>query len=189
MKTRTLVVVAIASMSLLAAACSSSDQTSSAAGAASSSAASVPSDAMTPDQTIVEIASSNEDFSTLVAAIGAAGLADTLSGDGPYTVFAPTNEAFKALPKGTLASLLLPKNKDQLAGILTYHVVPGKIMAAEVQSGEVTTVNGQTFTIDAMADGVTITDAQGNTANVTSTDIEASNGVIHVIDAVLLPAS
>jgi len=183
MKKWTLVVVAVASMSLLAAACSSSDSTSDASVDTSVSASAA------PTQTIPEIASSNEDFSTLVAAIEAAGLGETLSGEGPFTVFAPTNAAFAALPEGTLDTLLLPKNKEQLAGILTYHVVPGEIMAADVKSGEVTTVNGQTFTIDAMADGVTITDAQGNTAKVTSTDIVATNGVIHVIDAVLLPAA
>ncbi|MGZ8631749.1 MAG: fasciclin domain-containing protein [Actinomycetota bacterium] len=182
MKKWTVMVVAVASMTLLAAACSSSDTST-------SEGSEMPAiESMAPDQTIPEIASSNEDFSTLVAAIGAADLGETLAGEGPFTVFAPTDEAFDALPEGTLDTLLLPKNKEQLAGILTYHVVADNIMAADVESGEVTTVNGQTFTIEATAAGVNITDAQGNTANVTSTDIVASNGVIHVIDAVVLPA-
>ena len=179
MKRWALALTAVASLTLLAAACSSSDTTSAPPSKVPASASA---------KTITAIASSNKDFSTLVAAIGAAGLGETLSGKGPFTVFAPTNEAFAALPDGTLDSLLLPANKDKLAAILTYHVVPGTIMAADVTSGEVTTVNGQTFTIDAMGGAVTITDANGNTAKVTSTDIVASNGVIHVIDAVLLPA-
>ena len=169
-------VAVVASISLLAAACSSDDSTSEPA--ATSSA---------PTQTITDIVAGNEDFSTLLAAVQAADLGDTLAGEGPYTVFAPTDEAFAALPEGTLDTLLEPENQDQLAAILTYHVVPGEVMAADVTSGEVTTVEGSTITIDVSDAGVTITDGQGNTANVVQTDIEASNGVIHVIDAVLLP--
>lgn len=133
--------------------------------------------------TIVDVASGNEDFSTLVAAVGAAGLAETLSGEGPFTVFAPTNEAFAALPAGLVDKLLLPENKDVLTQILTYHVVAGKVMAADVAAGEVETVEGSPITI-AVADGkVTL----NGSANVVATDVLASNGVIHVIDAVILP--
>ena len=130
---------------------------------------------------IVEVAQGNPDFSTLVAAVVAADLAETLSGEGPFTVFAPTNAAFEALPAGLLEKLLLPENKATLIKILTYHVVQSKVMAADVAAGEVTTVEGSTFEITTMG-GVKV-----NTANVTSTDVPASNGVIHVIDAVLVP--
>lgn len=138
--------------------------------------------------TIVDIAASNPDFSTLVAAVQAAGLAETLSGPGPFTVFAPTNEAFAKLPAGTVESLLDPANKDKLTSILTYHVVPGEVLAADVAAGNVTTVNGSTFSVSTNG-GVLISDGQGGTAKVVRTDIAASNGVIHVIDAVLLPPS
>jgi len=123
----------------------------------------------------------------LLTAVGEAGLAETLSGDGPFTVFAPTDDAFAALPQGTLGTLLKPANRDQLSAILTYHVVPAEVMAADVTSGEVTTVNGATFTVSTGGGSVVITDGQGNEATVTQTDIVASNGVIHVIDSVLLP--
>jgi uncharacterized surface protein with fasciclin (FAS1) repeats len=132
---------------------------------------------------IVEVAQSNDDFSTLVQAVVAAGLAETLSGEGPFTVFAPTNAAFEALPAGLLEKLLLPENKETLVKILTYHVVPSKVMAADVMAGDVTTVEGSTFEISTEG-GVKV-----NTSNVTATDVAASNGVIHVIDAVLVPAS
>jgi uncharacterized surface protein with fasciclin (FAS1) repeats len=133
--------------------------------------------------TIVEVAQGNADFSTLVSAVVAAGLAETLSGEGPFTVFAPTNAAFEALPAGLLEKLLLPENKETLVKILTYHVVPSKVMAADVAAGDVTTVEGSTFTISTEG-GVKV-----NTSNVTATDVPASNGVIHVIDAVLVPSS
>ena len=133
--------------------------------------------------TIVEVAQGNEDFSTLVAAITAAGLGEALSGEGPFTVFAPTNAAFAALPEGLLEKLLLPENKDALTKILTYHVVSGKIMAADVAAGDVTTLEGSAFAITTEG-GVKV-----NAANVTATDVPASNGVIHVIDAVIVPAS
>lgn len=134
--------------------------------------------------TIVDIAAGNADFETLVAAVQAAGLADTLSGDGPFTVFAPTDAAFAALPDGTLDSLLQPENRDQLAAILTYHVVPGKVMSGDLagKTTEATTVQGQAVTIDAMGGGVSV---EG--ASVVQADIEATNGVIHVIDQVILP--
>ena len=130
---------------------------------------------------IVAIASGNEDFSTLVAAVAAAGLVEVLQGEGPFTVFAPTNDAFAALPAGLVDKLLLPENKDLLVKILTYHVVSGKVMAADVAAGEVPTVEGQNITITTDM-GVMV-----NGAKVVTTDIEASNGVIHVIDAVILP--
>ena len=139
------------------------------------------------DKTIVEIAAGNPDFSTLVTAVGAAGLAETLSGPGPFTVFAPTNEAFAKLPAGTVETLLEPANKEQLAALLTYHVVPAVVMAKDVKPGTVETVNGATFTVAAEDGSVILTDGQGNEAKVITTDIVGSNGVIHVIDAVLLP--
>jgi uncharacterized surface protein with fasciclin (FAS1) repeats len=131
--------------------------------------------------TIVEVAAGNPDFSTLVAAVDAAGLVETLNGEGPFTVFAPTNEAVAALPAGVLDALLLPENKDALVKILTYHVVPGTVMAADVTAGDVATVEGQNITL-ATDGGVTV-----NGAAVLQADVVASNGVIHVIDAVLLP--
>ncbi|MCH8474559.1 MAG: fasciclin domain-containing protein [Opitutales bacterium] len=134
------------------------------------------------DQNIVEVAAGNENFSTLVAAVEAAGLVETLSGEGPLTVFAPTNEAFGALPEGTVDFLLQEENRDMLIDILTYHVVPGKVMAADVETGSVTTVNGADLTLVVSDEGVNV-----GAATVVDTDIEASNGVIHVIDAVILP--
>lgn len=134
-------------------------------------------------QTIVDIAAGNADFSTLVGAVKSAGLAETLSGKGPFTVFAPTNEAFAKLPAGTLASL----TPDQLKAILTYHVVAGEVLAKDVKPGKVKTVNGAEFTINVNNGKVTITDAKGNTVNVVKTDIKGDNGVIHVIDGVLMP--
>ena len=132
---------------------------------------------------IVDIAASNADFSTLVAAVQAAGLVETLKGDGPFTVFAPTNAAFAALPAGTVENLLLPENRDQLTAILTYHVVPGAITSDQLagQRLTVTTVNGDAVHVDG-THGVRV-----NGARVTTADIAATNGVIHVIDAVLLP--
>ena len=133
-------------------------------------------------KTIVEIAAGSPDHTTLVAAVKAAGLADTLGGDGPFTVFAPTNAAFAKLPPGTVESLLKPENKAKLVAILTYHVVPAKVMAADVKSGEAPTVNGKTLTIKADGMGVMV-----NKARVTATDLVGSNGVIHVVDTVILP--
>ena len=122
-------------------------------------------------------------FNTLVAAVKAVGLVDTLKGPGPFTVFAPTDEAFAKLPPGTLETLLKPENKARLQSILTYHVVPGRVMAQDVMNlNSAKTVEGQTLTIHAMNGGVMV-----NQAHVTKTDIVASNGVIHVIDAVILP--
>lgn len=134
---------------------------------------------------IVDTAVEAGQFTTLAAALGAAGLVETLKGDGPFTVFAPTDEAFAKLPAGTVENLLKPENKDQLVAILTYHVVPGSVMAADVVSlSEATTVNGATVDIDVNGGSVMINDA-----TVVATDIAASNGVIHVIDTVILPPS
>lgn len=135
------------------------------------------------DMDIVDTAVSNGSFNTLVAAVQAAGLVDTLKGAGPFTVFAPTDGAFAALPAGTVETLLKPENKDQLVAILTYHVVPGKVMAADVVGKQmgVTTVNGQEAEVNGLS-GVSI-----DGAKVVAADVEASNGVIHVIDAVILP--
>jgi uncharacterized surface protein with fasciclin (FAS1) repeats len=138
---------------------------------------------MMSDPDIVDIAASNDDFSTLVAAAGAAGLVETLKGDGPFTVFAPTNSAFAKLPDGTVESLLEPENKQALTDILTYHVVAGKVMAADVVTlNSATTVNGKDVHIRVKDGTVHI-----NNAQVVATDIVGSNGVIHVIDSVLLP--
>jgi uncharacterized surface protein with fasciclin (FAS1) repeats len=139
----------------------------------------------TTKPTIVEIAAGNADFSTLVAALKAAGLVDALSGEGPFTVFAPTNEAFAQLPAGTLDMLLLPENKEKLVAILTYHVVPGKVMAADV----VTLTEADSLEGDAIDISVSDGNVMVDSANVVKTDIEASNGVIHVIDAVITPGS
>jgi|TARA_B110001454_G_scaffold194544_1_gene196177 uncharacterized surface protein with fasciclin (FAS1) repeats len=134
-------------------------------------------------KTVVEIAASNDSFTTLVAAVKAAGLAETLSGTGPFTIFAPTNEAFAKLPEGTVENLLKPENKAKLQAVLTYHVVSGKVMAADVKPGKVTTVNGASFTVKA-AKGKVMVDG----ASVVKTDIVGTNGVIHVIDSVILPS-
>ena len=139
--------------------------------------------------TIVDIAAGNPDFSTLVTAVKAAGLAGTLSGSGPFTVFAPTNEAFAKLPPGTVDTLLKPENKQQLTDVLTYHVLPAEVLAADVKPGTVKTVNGGELTISTDGGKVVLTDATGNKATVVKTDVVGSNGVIHVIDGVLLPPS
>jgi len=136
---------------------------------------------MVTTNTIVDVASANPDFSTLVAAVAAADLVETLSGEGPFTVFAPTNEAFAALPAGVLDALLLPENKATLVKILTYHVVSGAVYAADVADGAVATVEGQSITLSTKG-GVSV-----NKAKVVIADVEADNGVIHAIDAVILP--
>lgn len=131
---------------------------------------------------VVDTAVNADGFETLVAAVEAAGLVETLKGEGPFTVFAPTDEAFAALPEGTVEDLLLPENKDQLTAILTYHVVPGKVMSGDLSDGmTAATVEGSEVTI--MTEGGVMV----NDANVVQPDIEASNGVIHVIDKVIMP--
>jgi transforming growth factor-beta-induced protein len=140
-------------------------------------------DCGTCDKTVVENAVASDDFKTLVAAIKAADLVETLSGEGPFTVFAPTDKAFAKLPKGTLETLLKPENKKKLAGILTYHVVAGKVMAADVvKLKNAKTVQGKNVRIR-VKDGKVML----NKANVVKTDIVCKNGVIHVIDTVILP--
>jgi uncharacterized surface protein with fasciclin (FAS1) repeats len=144
---------------------------------------------------VVDIAISSKDHTTLVAAVQAADLVATLKGKGPFTVFAPTNAAFGRLPNGTLESLLKPESKATLAGILTYHVVAGNIDAAAVlaaiEKGKgkavLTTVNGEKLTASLDGKNVVLTDAKGGKATVTAVDLKGSNGVVHVIDAVLLP--
>ncbi len=131
---------------------------------------------------IVDTAVEAGSFETLVAAVQAAGLVDTLKGDGPFTVFAPTDEAFAALPEGTVENLLLPENREQLVAILTYHVVPGKVMSTDLSDDmSAATVQGSNVMID-LDNGVMVEDA-----SVVTADIETSNGVIHVIDKVILP--
>ncbi len=146
--------------------------------------------------TIVDVASGNADFSTLVAAVTAADLGATLSGTGPFTVFAPTNAAFDALPAGTVETLTTTET-ETLGGILTYHVVAGEVMATDLVAAieaagdagyAITTVNGATLTATLEGGNVILTDAAGGTATVTATDVNAANGVIHVIDTVLMPA-
>jgi len=152
---------------------------------------------MLASKNIIENALNSKDHTTLVAAVKAAGLVDTLEGKGPFTVFAPTNEAFAALPAGTVDNLLKPENKAMLVKILTCHVVAAKAMAADVMSmvkadggmHVVDTVGGCKLTLKTDGGKVTVTDENGNVANVTIADVEQSNGVIHVIDKVLLPKS
>lgn len=140
-------------------------------------------DKPTTEMTIVEVAAGSKDFSTLVAAVKAAGLVETLSGKGPFTVFAPTNAAFEKLPKGTVETLLKPESKAKLTAVLTYHVVAGKVLAADVvKLDKAKTVQGQEVKIVAGSDGVKV-----DNAKVVKTDIICKNGVIHVIDAVILP--
>ncbi len=152
--------------------------------------------AMYEDKNIVENAANSADHTTLVAAVKAAGLVDTLSGEGPFTVFAPTNAAFDKLPDGTVESLLKPENKDQLVKILTCHVVAADAMSGDIMgmikddggSHDVKTVGGCVLKAGMDGDQITLTDEQGNVAHVTIADVKQSNGVIHVIDTVMLPA-
>lgn len=182
---RLLALAAVAVSGILLAACGTSSVASTAGSASTPQATMMPA----ASQNIVQIAAGNSDFSTLVAAVKAAGLVDTLSGPGPFTVFAPTNAAFAALPAGTLDTLLKPENKGTLTKILTYHVVSGSVYEKDVKAGDVMTVNGAKFTVSIANGSVFITDGKGNKAKIVKTDIAASNGVIHVMDAVLIPAS
>jgi len=151
---------------------------------------------MYPSKNIIENAVNSKDHTTLVAAVKAAGLVDTLEGAGPFTVFAPTNEAFAALPKGTVETLLKPENKGQLTAILTYHVVAGHLTAADIASqidaagGKLMlkTVQGEDLTFERMGkSGITVTDSKGDVARITIADVLQSNGVIQVINKVLIP--
>ena len=151
--------------------------------------------AMYPTKNIVENAINSKDHTTLVAAVKAAGLVETLESAGPFTVFAPTNEAFAKLPAGTVDTLLKPENKDQLKKVLTYHVVSGKMSAKDIEKAikagggkaSLTTVEGGTLTATKVAGKIVLTDEKGGMATVTIANVYQSNGVIHVVDAVLLP--
>ncbi|MGA2952915.1 MAG: fasciclin domain-containing protein [Caulobacteraceae bacterium] len=151
--------------------------------------------AMYPSKNIVENAINSKDHTTLVAAVKAADLVGTLEGPGPFTVFAPTNEAFAKLPAGTVDTLLKPENKAQLVSILTYHVVPGRLTVAELRrmvrkgGGKVslTTAQGEPLTVTEAGGGLDVTDSKGDVAHVTIGDVRQSNGVIHVVDTALLP--
>lgn len=150
---------------------------------------------MFANKTIVQNAVNSPVHKTLVAAVKAAGLVDTLNGPGPFTVFAPTDDAFGKLPAGTVDTLVKPENKDQLTKILTYHVVPGKYDSKKLMKGikqnagtlKLKTVEGDSLTFTSNGSGITITDDKGGTATVTTADVYQSNGVIHVIDTVLMP--
>jgi uncharacterized surface protein with fasciclin (FAS1) repeats len=146
--------------------------------------------AMYPSKNIIQNAVNSKDHTTLVAAVKAAGLVDTLEGKGPFTVFAPTNTAFGKLPAGTVDSLVKPENKATLTKILTYHVVPGRLAASDLTDGKtLKTVEGETLTVKHDGSKIWIMDAKGGTSLVTISNVNQSNGVIHVIDTVLMPAS
>ena len=146
--------------------------------------------AMYDSKTIVENAMNSKDHTTLVAAVKAAGLVETLQGKGPFTVFAPTNAAFDALPAGTVETLVKPENKATLTKILTYHVVPGKLAAADLKDGmKLKTAEGEELTVKHDGGKVWIVDAKGGTSMVTISNVNQSNGVIHVVDTVLMPAT
>lgn len=162
-------------------AAATSEAASPAASASAEASAGMSDEAAAGD--IVAVASANPTTTTLVTALDAAGLVETLQGPGPFTVFAPTDDAFAALPAGVLDKLVQPQNKDALTQILTYHVVSGEVMAADVTDGPVPTVEGQDITLSTAGGGVTINE----TAKVTTPDVDATNGVIHLIDTVLLP--
>ncbi|HEV2082424.1 MAG TPA: fasciclin domain-containing protein [Brevundimonas sp.] len=187
---------AVSAAALLAAACSPSTEETAPAEPAAPMETPAATEAPAATGNVVQVAQGNGDFSTLVSAVTAAGLGETLSGPGPYTVFAPTNAAFEKVPAATRDALMAPAGKADLTKILTYHVVPGRVDAAaltqQIQQGggsaTLTTVQGGTLTARAGADGsVTLTDAKGNTARVVTTDVAATNGVIHAIDTVVMP--
>ncbi len=194
---RTLLVAGVAASAIFAGACSPAAETPApeAAAAPAQDAPMVGGAPMYPNRTIVENAANSGDHTTLVAAVTAAGLVETLSGPGPFTVFAPTAAAFAKLPAGTVESLVEPANKATLAKILTYHVVAGRVSAAQLieqinaggGSAALTTVEGGTLTASLRGDSVILTDEKGGTATVTQADVFQSNGVIHVTDTVSMP--
>ncbi len=146
--------------------------------------------AMFPSKNIIQNAVNSKDHTTLVAAVKAAGLVETLEGKGPFTVFAPTNAAFGKLPAGTVDTLVKPENKGTLTKILTYHVVPGKLAASDLKDGmKLKTAEGEELTVKHQGDKVWIIDAKGGQSMVTISNVNQSNGVIHVVDTVLMPAS
>jgi len=173
-----------AAAALALAACGGSDDTDTATSPAATASPTATAETSAPEVTsddVVAVIAGGSNTTTLATAVEAAGLVETLQGDGPFTVFAPTDEAFAALPEGLLDQLIQPQNQAALTQILTYHVVSGKVMAADVTDGAVPTVEGQDITLST-ADGVTV-----NGARVVEADLDASNGVVHVIDQVLLP--
>jgi uncharacterized surface protein with fasciclin (FAS1) repeats len=178
MRKRTIAVaLSVAALGLVAAGCGSDDDETAATGTTATQTA--PAEAT---EDIVAVAQGTPDLSTLVTAVGAADLVETLQGEGPFTVFAPTNDAFASI-QDTVDTLLKPENKDDLTSVLTYHVVPGEINAADLKDGqELETVNGETLTVSVDGDTVKVGDA-----TVTQADVPASNGVVHVIDTVLVP--
>lgn len=194
MKNQLVLIVSLSLLSLFAVACTGNQQTNAVAEEETTMVEEAPVVSETP--TIVGVAAGNDDFSTLVAAVTAAGLVDVLNGEGPFTVFAPTNAAFAKLPEGKVESLLLPESKETLTAVLTYHVVAGKFMAADVVAA--INDNGGTFTIPtvqggsltaSLSDGnVILTDVAGNASTIVITDVAASNGVIHAIESVVMPS-
>lgn len=198
MNTRTLALVGASFAMLTVAACNPAEEPATDTMAADESAMATTDSMATPTAsgTVVEVAQGNPDFTTLVSAVQSAGLVETLNGAGPFTVFAPTNAAFEKIPAADREALMQADMREDLSGILTYHVVPGRVTAAEltqqIQAGggsaELTTVQGATLTARAGADGsVTLTDAAGGTSTVVQTDVPASNGIIHAIDTVVMP--
>jgi uncharacterized surface protein with fasciclin (FAS1) repeats len=184
-KNRLTALAGIAVAALVLTGCAPADEVAEPVETVESQVDETPTEEATAEETlgnIVDVAVGAGTFTTLAAALDAADLVTTLQGDGPFTVFAPTDEAFAALPAGLLDALLLPENLAVLQSILTYHVVAGEVLAADIMTGDVITVEGSAFAVDTSM-GVVI----NGTANVTATDIMASNGVIHVIDAVILP--
>lgn len=172
-----------ASFAVMLTACGSGEGTETSTDTAATETTAVVDTPAAAPATVVDIAVGSPDHSTLVAAVKAAGLVETLSGAGPFTVFAPTNAAFAALPAGTVDNLLKPENKADLTGILTYHVVPGSLKAADLTDGQkLKTVNGAELTVS-VKDGKVMIDG----ANVTAADLTAGNGVVHVLDAVVMP--
>ena len=187
-------IAAVALFGLVAVSCGKKENTEASTETMADTTATTEVAVMEPN--IVEVASGNENFSTLVAAVTAADLATTLSGDGPFTVFAPTNDAFAKLPAGTVETLLKPENVEKLKSILTYHVISGKFDAATVIDAiktnnnkyTVTTVQGAKIDLSLDGDKVILTDATGAKSTVTMADVAASNGVIHAIDTVVMPS-
>lgn len=186
---------ALSMIALIAISCGDGKKKESEEAVVDTTAVSVDSTETVASNTIVDVAAGNPNFSTLVAAVKAAGLAETLSGEGPFTVFAPTNEAFDKLPAGTVEGLLKPENLEKLKGLLTYHVVAGKFDAAAVTDAitkgngkyTVTTVQGGKIDLSLKDGKVILTDANGATSTVVIADVAASNGVIHAIDSVVMP--
>lgn len=186
---------ALSMIALIAVSCGDGKKKESEEVVVDSTAVSVDSTQTVASTTIVDVAAGNPNFSTLVAAVKAAGLAETLSGEGPFTVFAPTNAAFEKLPAGTVDGLLKPENLEKLKGLLTYHVVAGKFDAAAVTDAitkgngkyTVTTVQGGKIDLSLKDGNVVLTDANGSTSTVAIADVAASNGVIHAIDTVVMP--